>query len=531
MCRLFIFSILFSFACIAHAQENQIPSYQNPVIKGFYPDPSVTRVGENYYLVTSSFEYFPGVPVFVSKDLINWKKIGHCLSRNSQVNLNQVRSSGGIYAPTLRFHEGTYYMTTTNVSHDGNFIVHTQDPFSDWSDPILVDQGGIDPSLFFENNKVYYTSNRIDNQHPNGIYMSEIDISTGKRLSDIQLIWEGTGGRYPEAPHIYKKDGYYYLMIAEGGTEYGHMVTIARSKDIWGPYESNPDNPILTHRDVTTQSDLIQGTGHGDLIQAHDGSWWMAFLAFRAVDGKYHHLGRETFLAPVTWNEEGWPVVNKKGTISLNMDAETLPLQPWPEELVRDGFDDVTLDLDWNFLRNPDPASWSLTDRRGWLRLNGKAITLNDQASPTFIGQRQKDFLFEASTAVDFVPTKPDEEAGLTVFMNHHHHYDLAVTRTDTLKSLQLKYRIGSMTHIEKSFPIESPITYLKVEGTPKLYYFYYSDDGDNWEKVAEMDTRYLSSEVAGGFTGVYLGLYATGNGSANANPADFDYFEYKQIE
>ncbi|MBN2174226.1 MAG: glycoside hydrolase family 43 protein, partial [Bacteroidales bacterium] len=190
-------------------------TYKNPVIPGFHPDPSICKSGDNFYLVTSSFEYFPGVPIFRSKDLVNWEKIGHCLTRPSQLNLDKCRASGGIYAPTIRYHDGTFYMITTNVSGKGNFIVHTKDPAGEWSDPVWLKQGGIDPSLYFEDNKCYLTSNPA-----NCIYLSEINPLTGEQLSESKAIWNGTGGRYPEAPHIYKKDGWYYLLISEGGTEY-----------------------------------------------------------------------------------------------------------------------------------------------------------------------------------------------------------------------------------------------------------------------------------------------------------------------
>ncbi|HZK62351.1 MAG TPA: glycoside hydrolase family 43 protein, partial [Anaerovoracaceae bacterium] len=228
-------------------------TYRNPVIPGFHPDPSVCRVGNDYYLVTSTFEYFPGVPVFHSKDLVNWEQIGHCLTRESQLPLNKCRASGGIYAPTIRYHDGLFYMVVTNVSGGGNFYVTAKDPAGEWSKPFWVNQGGIDPTIFWdEDGKSYFMSN--GHQSTEGIVISEIDLKTGKRTTEPIAVWNGTGGRYPEAPHIYKKDGYYFLLIAEGGTEYGHKVTIARSKNIYGPYESAPGNPILTHINRITQT-------------------------------------------------------------------------------------------------------------------------------------------------------------------------------------------------------------------------------------------------------------------------------------
>ncbi|MGK7395876.1 MAG: glycoside hydrolase family 43 protein [Candidatus Cyclobacteriaceae bacterium M3_2C_046] len=527
--------VLFLVAIQANPGWSQTNSntYQNPVIPGFYPDPSLCRVGENYFLVTSTFEYFPGVPVFTSKDLIHWKKINHCLNRNSQLNLDQVPSSGGIYAPTIRFHEGTYYMVTTNVSHGGNFYVYTKNPYGDWSDPVYLDQSGIDPSFFFDDNgKVYLTTNGGNDDDPPGIYLSEIDIASGKILSDIELIWSGTGGRYPEGPHIYKKDGFYYLMISEGGTEYGHMITIARSQNINGPYEANPDNPILTHRDIKTQSHPVQGTGHGDLVQAHDGSWWMTFLGFRTVNQMFHHLGRETFLAPVSWNEAGWPVVNGDGTIQMEVTTQTLPLHEWPEKPATDQFENALLGLDWNFLRNPVLENWSLTERKGWLRLSGSPVGLDEIGSPTFIGKRQQHFNFEAITLLDFEPERPNEEAGLTAYMNENHHYKMYVTHSDSGRVLRLKYKVGEMDHLAKSVKIPAGPLRLKIEGTPTHYRFSYALPQQNtFLALGEMNTRYVSSEVAGGFTGVYLGLYATGNGQQSINPSDFDWFTYQATQ
>ncbi|MBQ2334345.1 MAG: glycoside hydrolase family 43 protein, partial [Prevotella sp.] len=279
--------------------------YRNPIIPGFHPDPSVCRVGDTYYLVNSSFQYFPGVPIYESKDMIHWQQIGNVLDRASQIPLKGATSWQGIYAPTIRYHEGTYYMITTNIGNGGNFMVTSKDPKGPWSEPIWLEQQGIDPSLYFENGKCYMVSNP-----DNTIMLCEINPKTGKQLTKSKALWQGTGGRYPEGPHLYKKDGWYYLLISEGGTEMAHRLTIARSKNIDGPYQPNPDNPILTHCSLAGQYSQIQGTGHGDLVQANNGQWWMVFLAYRNFGGAYHHLGRETFLAPVQWDKGAWPVVN-----------------------------------------------------------------------------------------------------------------------------------------------------------------------------------------------------------------------------
>jgi alpha-N-arabinofuranosidase len=496
--------------------------YTNPVIPGFYPDPSVCRVGEDYYLVTSTFEYFPGVPVFHSRDLIHWRQIGHCLTRKSQLPLEGARSSGGIYAPTIRYHDGTFYMVTTNVTGGGHFYVHTHDPHGEWSEPVWVEGVEIDPSLFFDDDgKVYFTYKARGT-----IYQKEIDIETGQALSENRPLWAGTGGQHPEGPHLYKIDGRYYLMLAEGGTSYGHMETIARSETPWGPFEGCPHNPILTHRSTGSP---IQATGHAELFQAHDDSWWMVFLGIRP-HGYYppcHHLGRETFLAPVSWTDDGWPVIGQDGMVSLEMETQTLPLHPWDEESARDDFDEPNLCLYWNFLRNPRPEDWSLSDRPGWLRLTGSAINLDAVDSPAWIGRRQRHFDCRAATLLDFAPQNDGEEAGLTAFMNEHHHYEIAVMRLEGERCIIVRRRIGSLSAIVAKGKIGAGPIRLEVEANREMYSFSYTLGKQEPRALAQGETRHLSTEVAGGFTGVYFAMYATGNSQVSAAPAFFDWFEY----
>lgn len=519
-----IIRIALFVACISSLYFTSVgQGYQNPVIPGFHPDPSVCKAGDDFYLVTSTFEYFPGVPVFQSKDLVNWKQIGHCLTRPSQVNLNKIRPSGGIFAPTIRYHEGTFYMITTNVSDKGNFIVHTQDPAGEWSDPVWLKQGGIDPSLYFEDDKCYLASNP-----GNCIYLSEINPVTGEQLSESRAVWTGTGGRYPEAPHIYKKDGWYYLLLSEGGTEYGHKVTIARSKHIFGPYESNPANPILTHINLNAQNNPIQGTGHADLVQANNGSWWMVFLAFRPQSGLHHLLGRETFLAPVRWDKNAWPVVNGDGTVDLNMEVPTLPLKPFQKVPYSTDFDESKLGFEWNYLRNPRPGNYSLQERKGYLRLKATPVSVDEVDSPTFIGRRQEHIYFTATTAMDIYDARKGDEAGLTVFLSNTAHYDLVLKQVEGKKRvLVLRYRLGVMNHIEREVQVPNGQIHVQVSGSNDFYSFAYSLDGKNFEPLAKMDVRYISSETAGGFTGIYLGLFAVSATESSRAYADFDKFVY----
>ena len=500
--------------------------YRNPVISGFHPDPSVCRVGEDYYLVTSSFEYFPGVPLFHSRDLVNWRQIGHCLTRTSQLDLSRARSSGGIFAPTIRHHDGTFYMVTTNVTGGGNFYVRADAPHGDWSDPVFLDFPGIDPDLFFDDDGTVYLTGSVFGPEGHGICQSRIDLATGKRLTDMKLIWRGTGGQYPEGPHLYKIGGWYYLMIAEGGTEYGHMETIARSRRPDGPYESCPYNPILTHR----STDLpIQATGHADLVQAADGRWWAVFLGIRPVGyPKRHHLGRETFLAPVTWTEDGWPIIGENGKVGETVSVEGLTFGPAEQLPAKDDFDDPVLAPHWTFLRAPDPANWSLTVHKGCLTLYGSSYTLNETGIPAFVGRRQQHFDCTASAHLTFAPQRDGEEAGLVVYMNERHHYEIAVARVGGERKMLFRRRIGSLWKVENEAPWSADTAVLTVKADRERYAFGFSAPGDPTFWFGGGECALLATEVAGGFTGVMIGMYATGNGVRSESPAHFDWFVYE---
>ena len=506
--------------------------YQNPVIPGFYPDPSVCRVGNDYYLVNSSFEYFPGIPVWHSTDLVHWTQIGNVLNRQSQLPLKNCKPSGGIYAPTIRYHNGTFYMVVTNVTGDrvyNNFYVTATNPAGPWSEPIVVAQNGIDPSLFFdEDGKTYFISNRAHkSSDPRAIYQSEIDITTGKLLSEVKELWKGSGGSYVESPHMYKKDGYYYLQTAEGGTAYGHSVAIGRSKSIWGPYESCPHNPILTNRMSYSN---IQGTGHADMVQATDSSWWMVHLAFRpAVDG-IHFIGRETCLTPVEWKKGEWPVVNGNGQTEefINQSPPNLQSAPATYNLpYKNEFDSPSLGFDWVYLRNPDSTNYSLSERKGFLRLKGNRFSLNDLESPTWVARRQQHFNFTERVKLDFNPQNPNEEAGITLLMTNLFHYDFFIKKAGTKRVLAARYVLDSLSHIEKEVAVEDGPIELIIKGDKKLYTLIYKHKNGSEETIAHFNTRFLGTEVTGGYNGVLIGLYATGNGKASKAFADFDWVAY----
>lgn len=517
------------FLCMAGTLQAQ-SGYQNPIIRGFNPDPSVCRVNDDFYLVTSSFEYFPGLPIYHSKDLVNWQQIGHCLTRDSQLPLQKAPASGGLYAPSLRYREGVFYVICTNVSGGGNFYCTATDPAGPWSDPIWVDINSIDPDIFWDDDgRTYFVT-----QGDEGIRITEIDIQTGKTVAPERLVWGGTGGRFPEAPHIYKKDGYYYLMLGEGGTEYMHSVTIGRSKYLYGPYESCPLNPILTHANRRGQANRIQGVGHGDMVQAQDGSWWMVFLGFRVTHqwAYYHVLGRETFLAPVDWPSGGWPQVNGNGTVSLEMNVPTLPLRPFEAAPVRADFNEEKLSYDWQYLRNPVREHYSLTEKKGSLRITASPYTLNDADAVSVVCRKQTGHDFMAATELEFNSAFENEEAGMTLIQNNTHHYDLLLRKSGDKRLVQLRVRVGSISFIAAEKAVNGNRVLLKMEGSPDQYSFYLADPlVREYIELGKQDTRYLSTEVAGGFTGVMIGLYASSNGKESSAKAYFDWFDYQAKE
>lgn len=514
--------------------------YTNPILSGFYPDPSVCEANGKFYLACSSFQYFPGVPLFESTDLVNWTQIGHALTRKSQVMLDKVNSSGGVFAPTLRFHNGRFYMVTNNNSTSENFYIYTDDICGEWSEPITVDQGGIDPSLLFDDGHTYFISNGQDEHGVNCVIQCEIDIATGQKLTSSKPIWCGSGGRYLESPHMYRIDGSYYLVAAEGGTEYGHMVTYARSDDPWGPFTDYPHNPVLTNRNKAPG--IIQGIGHGDLIRNAQGDWFILSLGFRQIHEwqPYHHLGREVFLTPVSFDEDGWFSAGTDGTTAASYEIPGDFTQIRKRSYT---FANTPWNLDWVYLRHPHTENYIKEAR--CLTLRGTDITLDDADSPTFLGIRQKEFNMTVSVDVDLLtPTDNDNrnnsdnpissgtaqnfEAGLTLYMDELQHYDIAVIKSSDGYAAVLKLNIGGIRHIQKMIPLPNGHARLLVEADNLKYHFYLVS-GKNLESKTELGTaytKYLSSEVAGGFTGTMIGLYAIGDCEALFTDFDCTYHD-----
>ncbi|GAB1454084.1 glycoside hydrolase family 43 protein [Draconibacterium sp.] len=502
---------------IVHKAEGEI-TYRNPIIPGFYPDPSICRVGEDYYLVTSTFEYFPGVPVFHSKDLVNWTQIGYCIDRKEQLPMGV-----NIFAPNIQYHDGIFYMITTNFGgKGGNFYVTAEKPEGPWSDPKWVDLRGIDPDLFFDDNGKSYIITSL-------FTVYEIDLQTGNLLGEGRKIWYGNGGAALEGPHIYKKDGYYYLMAAEGGTAEGHQVTIARALNIMGPYINNPANPVLANENAAGQLNGLHGVGHADIIQTSDDSWWMVFHGYRIVGnrGIHHTLGRETCLAPVSWPKNGWPVVNGNGTATLEMNTPTLPLNKSNEKPAINNFDSENLGLEWNYIQIPDRNNYSLEERKGYLRLKGDQSAIGEKGSPTFVGRRVQDINFTATTTLEFDPKNAKEEAGITL-VNNGSHFDLSITRFDRGRIVQVKLQFGKTVYKSEKVILKSGPVKLRIEGNSNEFTFSYAQGNEDFKRIDSATSTYLSSETVGGFTGLYVGMFSTGNGERSSTNADFDWFNYQ---
>lgn len=504
--------------------------YRNPVLSGFYPDPSVCRVGQDHYLVASSAEYFPGIPIFHSRDLVHWKQIGYCLTRRSQIPLDGVPPSGGIWAPTIRWHNGVFYVASTNVNVGGNFIVTATDPAGPWSDPIPVSMDGIDPSLLFDGEKVYFTTNRSAADGTPGISQAEIDVKTGRLTSEIRFLWQGSGGRIPEAPHLYHIGDWYYLMIAEGGTMFTHMETVARSRSPWGPFESCPHNPILTN--IHTQDPEVHCTGHGDLVQDPHGQWWMVHLGIRIARKYMSHLGRETFLSPVTWDADGWPVANGGMPVTVHGSAGDGPEFPVPAEPERDDFDGETLSLRWNWLRNPQKDDYRLQMQPGCLSLRAAGTVIEQNTSPSLIAQRQRYFDCMIETTMCFEPLQEGEKAGLIVFITGEFYCFLCKKLVNGVSYLVLERRADDFFESKVLCPAPQGKVTLRLIADRRQYSFFMVDEQGNAEFLAKASARFLACEVVGRcFTGTFTGMYATAGGMQSANWAHFDSFTLRKID
>lgn len=508
--------------------------YTNPVLPGFYPDPSAIRVGEDYYMVTSTFEYFPGVPIFHSKDLVNWTQIGHVLTRESQVNLLNRNSSEGIYAPVLRYHEGLFYMITTDVYGISNFYVTATDPAGPWSDPIIIPYGNIDPSLFFDEDGKVYVSTQAGFGDTSHVIQYEIDPATGKALTEPVVVFEGDEGPWVEGPHLYKINGVYYMMTASGGTGPMHREIIGRSNNPYGPFEML-EHPILTHNAIKDHP--IQYTGHVELLDDVDGNWWALFLGVRLRNKRGSVLGRETYLAPVTW-VDGWPMIdNNEGHVGLEMSV-TVPtqesrkdivMQPHPTKIMNIFSDDYALGLEWIYNRVlPAEGAVSLTSQEGCLTLIGNEYSLKDGQSNLYVCRRQLHHAMRIETYVSFAPAQDGEYAGIAARLSDNTYYAVGITKQNGqfgINAVTLKNKIEEQLFIA----LETVNgVWLAISSTEEQYELLYSIDQENWNSAAFAAASDISPDSDGSFTGVCVGMFVNGTKQAASAPAAFQYFQYE---
>lgn len=529
--------------------------YTNPILTGFYPDPSICRVGEDYYLVNSTFAYFPGIPVFHSQDLVNWRPIGHVMSRNGQMDLGGMGVSRAIFAPTIRYHDGLFYVTCTLVDGGGNFVVTAKDPAGPWSNPVwLPGVNGIDPSPFFdEDGKAYIVYNSIppDNQSlydgHRTIRINEFDPKSLEITSDNRILVNGGTDisqkpSWIEGPHLFKRHGYYYLLAAEGGTYENHSVVIFRSKTLEGPFVPYEKNPILTQRHLPgSRQQPITSVGHADLVELPNGQWQVVFLATRPYDGNHYNTGRETYLTPVQWENE-WPVFNPgfdevQYRYPLPLPEKKMGDHPYSGNFtVRDEFTGNTLHPDWFFLRNPEEGWCSLNDKKGALTMRLRPATCMGSGNPSFIARRQQHHRGEAATALTFTPAATNEKAGLLVFQNEDHFYYLCQSVESGKPVVQLYQSVKDpkdstdmklLASQPLSLPAGKPL-HLKISARVDSYTFHYSLDGKRWQTLKDgVDARWLSTQTAGGFVGCVYALYASAHGQPTDTKATFHWFEY----
>ena len=568
----YFYLLLFIFQIYPLAQEL---SYNNPIIPGSYPDPSICRVGNDYYIVNSSFEYFPGLPIHHSKDLVNWNLIGYGLHRDDQcsgeMNLVDVQTDGGIHAPSIRYHDGLFYIITTNVYSPGpqqptemiNFIITAEQVEGPWSNPHIIEGApGIDPDIIFDDGKVWYVGTHVpEKPNFNGegeIWLQELDLDDWSLKGERYFLWRGAlyYGVWAEGPHIYKRNGFYYLLIAEGGTSLDHAVMVSVSDNIKGPYVPNARNPILTSRHLSNDY-WVNSIGHADLLELADGRWYMVALGIRSEIDTYSNMGRETHLIPVTWEEEPfewkydkiekewsdlpdrerfeklrrvkyeWPVCSPlTGRVERSFPLPFPASSQVNKESFRDNFDNETLNLEWNFRRVPQEGTYLINNKDGYLRLFSSKNVIENRKSCSLLGIRQIETDFEFSVKMIYKPSIPEVQAGVSLFQKDDNYLTFTIEK-DKEQNMILKL----VSKEQKKVPLVIQQTFLKsyndsiifkVFSKDQSYKYYYSlDNSTNFNFFAETSSGLLLSK---GYTGAYMGIYSTSNGKNTEEYVDFDW-------
>lgn len=530
---------------------------RNPILPGFNPDPSIVRVGGDYYVATSTFEWFPGVQIHHSRDLVHWRLLTRPLTRASQLDMLGDPDSCGVWAPCLTYEDGLFYLIYTDVKRYGrttqggaagaslrdlhNYLVTSPTIEGEWSDPVYLNSSGFDPSLFHDTDGRKYLLNMLWDHRPGrnrfaGIVMQEYSVAERRLVGQRRVIFEGTPLGLTEGPHLYKRDGYYYLLTAEGGTGWGHAVTFARARELWGPYELHPDTYILSSRH---RPDIeLQRAGHGELVETQNGETYMVHLCGRPLRNRGRcTLGRETAIQRMKWCDDGWlRTADGEGLPYTEVVAPDLPPHPFPARNVREEFDGPSLPIDFQWLRSPYPDElFSLTERPGHLRLYGRE-TPGSLFRQALVARRQQAHCYSAVTSVEFEPEHSQQLAGLICYYNGFKFHYLYVSHDETLgKHVRVMSALPDQLQTDAfttpiPIPSDTPVG-LRVEVDYERLRFAYRVEGQSWNWLPEqLDASILSDEAAApgspNFTGAFVGMCCQ-DMAGTARPADFDYFEY----
>jgi xylan 1,4-beta-xylosidase len=531
---------------------------RNPILPGFNPDPSIVRAGDDYYIATSTFEWFPGVQIHHSRDLVHWQLIARPLNRASQLNLLGDPDSCGVWAPCLTFADGLFWLVYTDVKRYGrttqggaagaslrdtpNYLVSSPAIEGPWSDPVYLNSSGFDPSLFHDDDGRKYIVNMQWDHRPgqnrfSGIVLQEYSPAKRKLVGPTHLIFKGTAIGFTEAPHLYKRGGHYYLMTAAGGTGWGHAVTFARSRNLPGPYELHPDTYVLTARHRPDVE--LQRAGHADLVETQDGQTYLVHLCGRPIPNRGRcTLGRETAIQKMVWGDDGWlRTADGEGVPRVFVEAPGLPESPFPARPAREEFDGPELPIDFQWLRSPYPEElFSLTERPGWLRLYGRE-TIGSSFRQALAARRQQAHCYSAATLVDFEPERFQQMAGLVCYYNASKFHYLYVSHDETIGRHIRAMSCLPDQLVPDAFTAPAPIpagpVELRVEVDFDRLYFAYRIGGGEWVRMpGPLDASILSDEAAApgtpNFTGAFVGMCCQ-DLAGTAHPADFDWFEYRE--
>lgn len=520
---------------VAHAAPaKKASTYQNPVIPGFFPDPSMVRVGSDYYLVNSTFQYFPGIIISHSTDLVHWRQIGHVFSEPSSLDLTGFDDGCGIWAPDISYHDGEFFIfhclvqlkKDRSVNVRGNYVTRAKSILGPWSKPVQLTEEGNDPSHFVDDDGTHYMLYAGGIPKGSATKISKLNPECTRVVDGPHWIDYGGEKRAPEGPHLFKKDGWYYhTMAASGGIYNGHHQLIARSKNVLGPYEASPHNPFIAQLDSKA---AIQHQGHAKLVQTQNNEWWALYLCQRRLKG-FSTLGRETGLDRVDWQADGWPVINGGKGPSLTRSIPNLP--PAPQTNPRsDDFSATTLGVQWQWVRNPDPTAHSLTERPGFLRLHGSMLPIDDAHSRHILVQREVSHRYTASTRLEFTP-RPGDQAGLICYYDSSCHVKFSLSQAETPVLLLEECRKG-VSQVIKQTPLAKTPGHLrlKVEVDGLQRKFSYSLNDSTWLPAGEIPSAsFLSDEGTSkwGFTGTMVGIFATRPPGSESFAADFDDFQH----